>query len=87
MFEQALVRDDYRCLVTGGIDEDSFLAGLADQRSPDEMSMVTRCSHIFPEPLGRVPLGGSGTVAEVSREMPSGLCKLPTNTADRFSGT
>ncbi|KAI0364578.1 hypothetical protein BV20DRAFT_1057144 [Pilatotrama ljubarskyi] len=54
----ALRRDAYRCMVTGRIDTDSFLAGLTtlvDGESPGS----TNCCHIFPDSLGSINVAGA----------------------------
>ncbi|KAI0641332.1 hypothetical protein C8Q79DRAFT_1014286 [Trametes meyenii] len=54
----ALVRDNYRCMVTGVPDLDAVSLNLTPG-VPDGNFAVTRCSHIFPDVLGNVEVGGS----------------------------
>ncbi|CDO70811.1 hypothetical protein BN946_scf184801.g2 [Trametes cinnabarina] len=51
--KSALVRDNFRCMVSGKVDDNSERAGLT-QRLPNEMITVTQCCHIFPDALEAV---------------------------------
>nr|VWO99686.1 Lactoylglutathione lyase (EC (Glyoxalase I) [Ganoderma boninense] len=55
-FEQGLVRDDCRCILTGRLD---YKYGTV---RPDDDSRTTRtvCCHIFPESLSNIAFGGTG---------------------------
>ncbi|KAL1937295.1 hypothetical protein VTO73DRAFT_13859 [Trametes versicolor] len=48
----ALVRDDFRCMVTGKVDFKAYMKGLALPVSGEHVTM-TRCCHIFPDSLGK----------------------------------
>ncbi|KAI0324738.1 hypothetical protein GY45DRAFT_1349243 [Cubamyces sp. BRFM 1775] len=54
----ALVRDNYRCMVTGVPDLDAMSLNLTPS-TPDGNFAVTQCSHIFPDALGNVEIDGS----------------------------
>ncbi|KAJ2973625.1 hypothetical protein NUW54_g12032 [Trametes sanguinea] len=54
----ALVRDNYRCMVTGVPDMDAVSLNLTPA-SPDGDFTVTRCSYIFPEALGNMEVAGA----------------------------
>ncbi|KAI9065041.1 hypothetical protein FKP32DRAFT_1675063 [Trametes sanguinea] len=54
----ALVRDNYRCMVTGVPDMDAVSLNLTPA-SPDGDFTVTRCSYIFPEALGNMEIAGA----------------------------
>ncbi|KAI0686249.1 hypothetical protein C8Q76DRAFT_636353, partial [Earliella scabrosa] len=47
----ALLRDGFRCMVTGGLDKDSVKVGLVTP-STDYFAIRTVCARIFPESLG-----------------------------------
>ncbi|KAA1470023.1 hypothetical protein DENSPDRAFT_667668 [Dentipellis sp. KUC8613] len=50
-FMEALIRDDYRCMITGKIDGHSYARGLLPL-PPEKGTTITACCHIIPEFLG-----------------------------------
>ncbi|KAJ8475089.1 hypothetical protein ONZ51_g6793 [Trametes cubensis] len=58
LLEIALVRDNYRCMVTGLPDFEAMSLNLTPP-APDGDFAVTKCSHIFPDALGNVEIGRS----------------------------
>ncbi|KAI0658312.1 hypothetical protein C8Q70DRAFT_917783 [Cubamyces menziesii] len=56
----ALVRDNFRCMITGKVDWGAVRRGLTD-RQPREVPAFTRCCHIFPESLGNISRGSTGS--------------------------
>ncbi|KAI0666036.1 hypothetical protein C8Q78DRAFT_985193 [Trametes maxima] len=63
----ALVRDNYRCMVTGVPDLDAVSLNLT-LGAPDGNFAVTQCSHIFPDALGNIEVGGSTTKRDTFQE-------------------
>ncbi|KAI0334048.1 hypothetical protein GY45DRAFT_1295942 [Cubamyces sp. BRFM 1775] len=55
----ALIRDNYRCIVTGRMDSVSSMAELTEL-APGETFGYTICCHIFPDSLGDVVAGATG---------------------------
>ncbi|OSD07639.1 hypothetical protein PYCCODRAFT_1422286 [Trametes coccinea BRFM310] len=51
--QSALARDNFRCMVSGKVDDISERAGFT-QRLPNEMFTITQCCHIFPDGLGDI---------------------------------
>ncbi|EIW53143.1 uncharacterized protein TRAVEDRAFT_134660, partial [Trametes versicolor FP-101664 SS1] len=49
----ALVRDNFRCMVTGKVDFKAYMKGLALPVSGEHVT-TTRCCHIFPDSLGHI---------------------------------
>ena len=48
---KALIRDDFRCMVTGVVDMASYGHNLVIGPRPSQTA-ETECAHIFPESLG-----------------------------------
>ncbi|KAI0357311.1 hypothetical protein OH77DRAFT_1399717 [Trametes cingulata] len=55
----ALVRDNYRCMLTGKWDLDAFAAQRVSPSPGDDYGYI-QCCHIFPDSLGDVQYGGTG---------------------------
>ncbi|KAH9912218.1 uncharacterized protein B0H18DRAFT_917894 [Fomitopsis serialis] len=55
----ALVRDNYRCMLTRKVDNRCYRKRLIALRWPDEPIGPTQCSHIFPDSLGNIEVGES----------------------------
>ena len=49
---QALIRDNYRCVLTGKMDAQSYLR-FPHLRVEGVRGAITQCAHIFPESLGK----------------------------------
>ncbi|KAI0654426.1 hypothetical protein C8Q70DRAFT_925846 [Cubamyces menziesii] len=56
---KALVRDNFRCMLTGVVDMASVDDNLTI-RAPGETEDLTRCFHIFPDSLGNTETHGTG---------------------------
>ncbi|KAI9058870.1 hypothetical protein FKP32DRAFT_1597177 [Trametes sanguinea] len=57
--KSALVRDNYRCMLSHKVDELSERAGLT-RRLPNEQFAATQCCHIIPDALGNVSCERTG---------------------------
>ncbi|KZT02084.1 uncharacterized protein LAESUDRAFT_730607 [Laetiporus sulphureus 93-53] len=54
--QQALVRDNFRCMVTGRLDQKSYFKYSSEMERPEEIT-ETQCCHIFPNMLGNIETG------------------------------
>ncbi|KAG8731853.1 hypothetical protein FRC10_001401 [Ceratobasidium sp. 414] len=50
--KQALIRDNYRCMLTGTVDSSSFKASARLQATPGITVVPTECCHILPQYVG-----------------------------------
>ncbi|KAG8734176.1 hypothetical protein FRC10_011922 [Ceratobasidium sp. 414] len=51
--KRALVRDNYRCMLSGAVDSSSFKASTQLQNTPGINVVPTECTHILPQYLGQ----------------------------------